>query len=84
MILGHFNLSSVIKFGTMVAFSYIILKLQLQLQNLYALCDLGLSITKELAQDLVPSADSRMPISLPAVLYKPLEESNEIGIQVIF
>lgn len=50
-------------------------------ENLYALCDLGLSITKELAQDLVPSADSRMPISLPAVLYKPLEESNEIGIQ---
>jgi len=50
-------------------------------ENLYALCDLGLSITKELVQDLVPSSDYSMPISLPAVLYKPLDESKEIDIQ---
>lgn len=50
-------------------------------ENLYALCDLGLSIMKELVQDLVPSLDCSMPISLPTVLYKPLEESKEIDIQ---
>ncbi len=42
-------------------------------ENLYALCDLGLSITKELVQDLVPSLDCSMPISPPTVLNKPLE-----------
>jgi len=49
-------------------------------ENLYALCDLGLSITKELVQDLVPSLDCSMPISPPTVLYKSLEESKEIDI----
>ncbi|KAH9287487.1 hypothetical protein KI387_031604, partial [Taxus chinensis] len=51
-------------------------------ENLYALCDLGLSITKELIPNLVPSLESRVSISLPRVLYKQFEDSKKMNPKV--
>lgn len=45
-------------------------------EKLHALCDLGLSITKELIRHVAPSSEFRMSISLPRVLYKQFEDSK--------
>ncbi|GLJ16335.1 hypothetical protein SUGI_0276270 [Cryptomeria japonica] len=50
-------------------------------EKLYALCDLGLSITKEFIQHTVPSLEFRMSVSLPGVLYKQLEDSKGMALK---
>ncbi|KAL6562372.1 hypothetical protein OROGR_003379 [Orobanche gracilis] len=49
-------------------------------KNSYALCDLGLSIVKRLAQKQDDPQDSSASVNLPSVLYKPFEnkEDNEL------
>ncbi|KAL6520454.1 hypothetical protein OROHE_017042 [Orobanche hederae] len=46
-------------------------------KNSYALCDLGLSIVKRLAQTQDDPQDSSASVNLPSVLYKPLEKKED-------
>ncbi|KAG8385890.1 hypothetical protein BUALT_Bualt03G0092100 [Buddleja alternifolia] len=46
-------------------------------KNLYALCDLGMSIVKRLAKTQDYIQDSSSSVTLPAALYKPLEKKEE-------
>ncbi|KAL6553181.1 hypothetical protein OROGR_007023 [Orobanche gracilis] len=46
-------------------------------KNLYALCDLGLSIIKRLAPNQDGLQDSSAYVALPPVLYQPLEKKEE-------
>ncbi|KAI3456589.1 hypothetical protein Pfo_013252 [Paulownia fortunei] len=46
-------------------------------KNLYALCDLGMSIIKRLAPKQDDLQDSSASVTLPSALYKPLEKKEE-------
>lgn len=51
------------------------------LQNSYALCDLGVSIIKRVAENQDELQEST-PVALPPVLYKTLEKEDENGLLV--
>lgn len=48
-------------------------------KNSHGICDLGLSITKRLVQKEDALPESIVPVSLPPVLYKPLEKKEGDG-----
>eukprot|EP01018_Ginkgo_biloba_P037003 Gb_06732 [translate_table: standard] len=51
-------------------------------ENLYALCDLGILITKDLAHSQLNSGDCTRSLPLPELFYKPLEGSEGINLKV--